>query len=79
MKVQSYNIISRWQRRCTSINLVSTRNFTVLPEQPLNKFSKTITSPPSQGASQAMLYATGLTPSQMSLAQVLDSYIFLHY
>ena len=36
----------------------------------LNKFSRTITEPPSQGASQAMLYATGLTPQTMSSPQV---------
>eukprot|EP01038_Epipyxis_sp_PR26KG_P005637 gene5637-7783_t len=36
----------------------------------LNKFSRTITEPPSQGASQAMLYATGLTPESMKSAQV---------
>eukprot|EP01035_Chromulina_nebulosa_P016879 gene16879-22367_t len=36
----------------------------------LNKYSRTITEPPSQGASQAMLYATGLTPSTKSLPQV---------
>lgn len=36
----------------------------------LNKYSRTITEPPSQGASQAMLYATGLTPSNIKLPQV---------
>ena len=36
----------------------------------LNKYSKRITQPKSQGASQAMLYATGLTPSDMDKAQV---------
>ena len=36
----------------------------------LNKFSSTITQPKSQGASQAMLYATGLEPSDMNKAQV---------
>jgi dihydroxy-acid dehydratase len=36
----------------------------------LNKFSARITEPPSQGASQAMLYATGLTPEQLTKAQV---------
>eukprot|EP00600_Ochromonadales_sp_CCMP1393_P002827 CAMPEP_0174987046 /NCGR_PEP_ID=MMETSP0004_2-20121128/19313_1 /TAXON_ID=420556 /ORGANISM="Ochromonas sp., Strain CCMP1393" /LENGTH=608 /DNA_ID=CAMNT_0016240029 /DNA_START=51 /DNA_END=1878 /DNA_ORIENTATION=+ len=36
----------------------------------MNKFSRTITEPPSQGASQAMLYATGLTPEKISSAQV---------
>ena len=38
----------------------------------LNKYSKTITEPPSQGASQAMLHATGLNSSQLKLPQVRD-------
>ena len=37
----------------------------------LNKYSRTITQPKSQGASQAMLYATGLEPEDMAKAQVL--------
>ena len=36
----------------------------------LNKFSRIITEPPSQGASQAMLYATGLTPDTISNPQI---------
>ncbi|MBX3438676.1 MAG: dihydroxy-acid dehydratase [Planctomycetaceae bacterium] len=36
----------------------------------LNKFSSRITAPASQGASQAMLYATGLTDEDMQKAQV---------
>ncbi|KAI1499714.1 dihydroxy-acid/6-phosphogluconate dehydratase [Biscogniauxia marginata] len=36
----------------------------------LNKISRTITQPKSQGASQAMLYATGLSEDDMSKAQV---------
>ncbi|KAF9140790.1 hypothetical protein BG015_001516, partial [Linnemannia schmuckeri] len=36
----------------------------------LNKFSAKITQPKSQGASQAMLYATGLKEADMSKAQV---------
>ncbi|KAI9268696.1 dihydroxy-acid dehydratase [Sporodiniella umbellata] len=36
----------------------------------LNKYSANITQPKSQGASQAMLYATGLTDEDMSKAQV---------
>ncbi|KAG1562238.1 hypothetical protein G6F49_001084 [Rhizopus delemar] len=36
----------------------------------LNKFSANITQPKSQGASQAMLYATGLTDEDMNKAQV---------
>jgi dihydroxy-acid dehydratase len=37
---------------------------------PLNKYSSRITQPPSQGASQAMLYATGMQPDDMHKAQV---------
>jgi dihydroxy-acid dehydratase len=36
----------------------------------LNKFSSRITEPKSQGASQAMLYVTGLKEDDMSKAQV---------
>ncbi|MEQ9407884.1 MAG: dihydroxy-acid dehydratase [Fuerstiella sp.] len=36
----------------------------------LNKFSSRITQPRSQGASQAMLYATGMTSEDMNKAQV---------
>lgn len=36
----------------------------------INKFSRRITSEKSQGASQAMLYATGMTPEDMDKAQV---------
>ncbi len=38
--------------------------------QPLNKYSARITQPKSQGASQAMLYGTGLTVEDMQKAQV---------
>ncbi len=36
----------------------------------LNKYSSRITEPKSQGASQAMLYAVGLTDADMKKAQV---------
>ena len=36
----------------------------------LNKFSSRITQPRSQGASQAMLYATGMTEADMNKPQV---------
>ncbi len=36
----------------------------------INKFSSCITQPKSQGGSQAMLFATGLTPQDMKKAQV---------
>ncbi|KAK4138522.1 dihydroxy-acid and 6-phosphogluconate dehydratase [Trichocladium antarcticum] len=39
-------------------------------EAKLNRVSGTITQPKSQGASQAMLYATGMTEDDMSKAQI---------
>lgn len=36
----------------------------------LNKYSSRVTQPKSQGASQAMLYATGMQPEDMNKAQV---------
>src|SRR6188474_3688767 len=36
----------------------------------LNKYSSRITQPKSQGASQAMLYGTGMTDDDMNKAQV---------
>ena len=35
-----------------------------------NRYSSRITEPKSQGASQAMLYGTGLTPADMAKAEV---------
>ncbi|WP_428390075.1 dihydroxy-acid dehydratase [Mucisphaera sp.] len=40
------------------------------PSASLNRYSKRITQPKSQGASQAMLYATGLTEADMDKAQI---------
>src|SRR5580692_11051347 len=40
------------------------------PTTPLNKYSSHITQPKSQGASQAMLYATGLREPDMAKPQV---------
>ena len=39
-------------------------------ERPLNRFSRTITQAKSQGGSQAMLYATGMTEGDMDKPQV---------
>lgn len=49
---------------------IARRNASSDDEKPLNKVSRTITEPISQGASQAMLYATGLTEKDMNKAQV---------
>ena len=53
----------------TSRSMSSTLNMQA--EKPiLNKYSRIITEPPSQGASQAMLYATGLNPDTISNPQI---------
>ena len=39
-------------------------------EQPLNRYSRTITQSKQQGGSQAMLYATGMTEGDMNKPQV---------
>src|SRR5690554_3252236 len=41
-----------------------------MTEKKLNRYSSRITQPKSQGASQAMLYATGLVEEDMSKPQV---------
>jgi dihydroxy-acid dehydratase len=41
-----------------------------MQSQPLNKYSSRITQPKSQGASQAMLYGTGMTEEDMNKGQV---------
>ncbi|KAI9483143.1 MAG: dihydroxy-acid dehydratase [Benjaminiella poitrasii] len=53
----------------TKATSVGFRNY-ASDSKKLNKFSATITQPKSQGASQAMLYATGLTDEDMNKAQV---------
>ncbi|CAJ2510475.1 Uu.00g132840.m01.CDS01 [Anthostomella pinea] len=55
---------SRQYARCLSTTPVRRS------DDDLNKVSRSITQPKSQGASQAMLYATGLTEADMSKAQV---------
>ncbi|HHH45949.1 MAG TPA: dihydroxy-acid dehydratase, partial [Thiotrichales bacterium] len=41
-----------------------------MTEKKLNRYSARITQPKSQGASQAMLYGTGLTPEDMDKPQI---------
>ena len=62
------------QKQATAIAEVLESGTSAKPEIPagLNKFSARITQPKSQGASQAMLYGTGLTESDMSKPQVGD-------
>ncbi|KAK6220681.1 dihydroxy-acid dehydratase ilv3 [Pestalotiopsis sp. IQ-011] len=50
--------------------LSTTRSMRAEDSSDLNKVSKFITQPKSQGASQAMLYATGLDDADMKKAQV---------
>ncbi|KAI8333423.1 dihydroxy-acid dehydratase [Chlamydoabsidia padenii] len=49
---------------------IGSRHYATAEKKKLNKYSSTITQPKSQGASQAMLYATGLTDEDMNKAQV---------
>ncbi|KAI9679591.1 MAG: dihydroxy-acid dehydratase ilv3 [Trizodia sp. TS-e1964] len=42
----------------------------IQPKKPLNQTSRNVTQTKAQGASQAMLYATGLRPEDMDTAQV---------
>lgn len=60
------NVYSRRQRRSFSKTLAVLAN----SDEKLNKVSSKITQPKSQGASQAMLYAVGMTEEDMNKAQV---------
>eukprot|EP00906_Rhabdomonas_costata_P025008 RCo035840 len=56
-----------------ALTAVGRRHITITdgnPDAQLNKYSSVLTQPKSQGASQAMLYATGLVPEDMNKAQV---------
>uniref|UniRef100_A0A6U0VBG4 dihydroxy-acid dehydratase n=1 Tax=Pinguiococcus pyrenoidosus TaxID=172671 RepID=A0A6U0VBG4_9STRA len=64
-------IRARWLRMSTATPQGDvTGSGTSTSGAPLNKYSSTITQPKSQGASQAMLFATGLEPPDMSKAQI---------
>ena len=47
-----------------------TQDITPADTDGINKYSARVTQPKSQGASQAMLYATGLQEADMNKAQV---------
>ncbi|QKX64697.1 uncharacterized protein TRUGW13939_11873 [Talaromyces rugulosus] len=67
-------------RAFQNASLASRSLSTTLPrhkDDTLNKVSRNITQPISQGASQAMLYATGLSESDMNKAQVGISSVWL--
>lgn len=59
-----------WSRNRRPPVIIEQHRLTWIRTQVLNKYSRTITQPKSQGASQAMLYATGLEPEDMNKAQV---------
>ncbi|KAH7309543.1 dihydroxy-acid dehydratase [Stachybotrys elegans] len=67
-------MLSLRQSRALSRSLPRARNCSrfasTARDERLNKVSSAITQPKSQGASQAMLYATGLSESDMNKAQV---------
>lgn len=52
------------------LSTIARRKSSDSSKPPLNQVSQHVTQPKSQGASQAMLYATGLEPSDMSKPQV---------
>ncbi|KAG9284023.1 hypothetical protein G9A89_022797 [Geosiphon pyriformis] len=60
-QVQIHNLAKTARSRCSRRASTSSE---------INKYSKFITQEKSQGASQAMLYATGLKPEDMNKAQV---------
>ncbi|KAH8120930.1 dihydroxy-acid dehydratase [Trichoderma asperellum] len=68
---RAFNALSRPSTLSTrnQARLLSTSSARYADEK-LNKVSANITQPKSQGASQAMLYATGLTDADLSKAQV---------
>ncbi|KAF7944252.1 hypothetical protein EAE96_010654 [Botrytis aclada] len=59
---------SQYARSLSSTSSLRTSSNDSEPQ--LNKVSSTITQPKSQGASQAMLYATGMTEERLNKAQV---------
>eukprot|EP00128_Syssomonas_multiformis_P000396 Colp12_sorted_trinity150504_noHs@436 len=66
----SSGICSRTGKACIPSVLCAPRRLSSGSDDALNKYSRTITQPKSQGASQAMLYATGLKEEDMSKPQV---------
>lgn len=63
-------LTTRTFRDVTKVAPIGLRYYASDNKQKLNKYSSIITQPKSQGASQAMLYATGLTDEDMNKAQV---------
>lgn len=63
-------LTARTFRDVTKAAPIGLRYYASDNQKKLNKYSSVITQPKSQGASQAMLYATGLTDEDMNKAQV---------
>ncbi|KAI7896377.1 dihydroxy-acid dehydratase [Mucor mucedo] len=63
-------LTTRTFRDVTKAAPIGLRHYASDNQKKLNKYSSVITQPKSQGASQAMLYATGLTDEDMNKAQV---------
>lgn len=62
-----HTTLNRWLPETTQFQ-VNLQSFPM--NQPLNPYSRRITQPKSQGASQAMLYATGMQPEDMDKPQI---------
>lgn len=67
---------TRWGRRSSSIRplAVLEKDSALEDKNMLNKYSSRITQPASQGASQAMLYAIGLSEEDLKKPQVESDY-----
>ena len=72
-------------KRCRNVRVTAiaevlesgSKDFKVEVPAGLNKFSSRITQPKSQGASQAMLYATGLNEDDMNKPQASSSSFYM--
>lgn len=65
-----YRTSNKVPKNSSSIILRNFSQSVINHEKKLNKYSSIVTQPKSQGASQAMLYATGFTEDDMNKAQV---------
>lgn len=63
------NAVAAPERQADVLEQIYSTSKSPLPKG-LNKYSSQVTQPKSQGASQAMLYATGLTEEDMDKPQV---------
>lgn len=70
LRVQHGQQLHRRYSSKPALSTTAKRKYATAADRPLNDISRHVTQPKSQGASQAMLYATGLEPSDMSKGQV---------